>query len=235
MESLPPEMRRDLILSLNTHRGDRPLSPVDVAQAVDKLVQAGVSFADTAKFLGFGSTSTLREIHRLRRLAPGLQELVGWGRSASPLSMTAGSQIARLTEHSDQETVSRAVLIHDLSSEDTRQVVETSLHSHRPIRDCIDAVLNLRPQVIRRHLLVGAVTSADTRVYLSHLTQKERDELLSEVLKVCLGLVLEITAKLAADRFTLLGDESFGAWAGSLPDGFEAAVNSCLEVKIKTQ
>jgi hypothetical protein len=232
MQWLSPEKRRDLVLSLKTHRSSRPLSPVEVAEALDMALEKGMSFGDIAVSLGFEDTSTLKGIHRLLNLVPDAKRLVGWGRSRAPLSMTAASYIARLRDTADQQAAVEAVLLHSLNSEETRQIVEARTHSKRPISECIDALLRLRPRIERKALLIGAVISERVRSQLERMTQTERDQLLIEAVRGCIGQVSGWTGGLGPARFTLLGSEAFGTKLRGLPNGFEAAVNACLEAKM---
>ncbi len=218
------------MLSLNTHRSERPLSPVEVAEALDASLSRGASFQDLAASLSFGSTSTLKEIHRLQRLNERLRHLVGWGgrNSSSPLSMTAASQIARLPEEEHEEIVD-AVLIEGFTAEEIRQVVETHIHSGRSIEECVDTVLRLRPAVERRELLVGAVISSELQSRLQEMTQRQRDELLVSAMSRCLDEARQWKGSLSATSFALLGDQEFGRRLRSMSGGFEAAINSCLQ------
>lgn len=234
MQGLAAELRRDLILSLNTHRSQRPLSPTEVAEAIDAALKSGASFADLAGFLSFDSSSTLREIHRLLSLAPEIRPLVGWGRSRAPLTMTAASQIARLTDTGDQQAVVEAVLVHSLTSDETRQVVETNLRSARPISECAETVLRLRPRIERKHLLMGAVTSASAQDRLADLTQRRRDELLRQAVTECIGrFPAGWVGSLGPSRFTILGGGPLAETLKALPEGFEAGINRCLEAMIQ--
>ena len=233
MQSIPPERRRDLILSLNTHKGNRPLAPIEVANLFEQILKGGATYKELADFVNFDSTSTLREIHRLLSLAPEIRELVGWGRSGAPLSMTAASHIARLKDQADQEAVAHAGLTHGFTSEETRQVVETKIHSGQPVARCVETVLRLRPRIERKDLLIGAVTSENLRNRLSQMTQRERDEVLRNAMSQCVAGLPEWVGSLSAARFTLLGDETFGQRIRALPDGFESAINSCLEAQIQ--
>lgn len=234
MQGLPAELRRDLILSLNTHRSERPLSPTEVAEAIDAALKGGASFADLAGFLSFDSSSTLREIHRLLSLAPEIRPLVGWGRSRAPLSMTTASQIARLTDADDQQAVVEAVLVHSLTSDETRQVFETNLRSGRPISDCVETVLRLRPRVEQKHLLMGAVTSPAAQAALARLTQRKRDDLLDQAVTECIGrLPTGWVGNLGPSKFTILGGQALGEKLRALPHGFEVAINRSLEAMIQ--
>lgn len=230
VQELSPESQRDLILSLGTHRTRRRLSPVEVACLIDKVYRKGASFQEIAQLVNFGSTSTLREIHRLLALSPDIQHLVGWGKpTASTLPMKSAQQIARLSLWSDQLAATEATLLHKLTSEETRQLVEMKVRSLEPIDDCIHAVLRLRPTVERRHLFLGAVTSSRVCQHLETLTQIERDEVFEAAVKHCFGKWPHWSGKLGTSRFAIMGGPDFAEAIDKLPSGFEKAISLCLE------
>lgn len=227
---LSPELKRDLILSLGTHRTERRLSPFEVARLIDFLYRNGTSFKAIAQLVSLKSTSTLREIHRLLALAPDIQHLVGWGKpSASTLPMKSAQQIARLSSWPDQMTAAQATLVHELNSEEARQVVESRIRSREPIDDCINAVLRLRPTIERKYLFFGAVISTRVCHHLENLTQVERDEVFKAGINHCYGKWPQWSGKLGASRFTISGAADLAHVIEQLPSGFEQAITQCLE------
>ena len=230
VQELSPESQRDLILSLGTHRSRRRLSPVEVARLIDEVYRRGASFQEIAQLVNFGSTSTLREIHRLLALSPDIQHLVGWGKpTPSTLPMKSAQQIARLSPWSDQLAATEATLLHKLTSEETRQLVEMKIRSLEPIDDCIHAVLRLRPTVERRHLFLGAVTSGRVCQHLETLTQIERDEIFEAAINQCFGKWPHWSGKLGSSRFAITGGPDLAGAIDKLPKGFEQAISLCLE------
>ena len=230
IHGLSPESQRDLILSLGTHRTRRRLSPVEVARLIDEVYRKGTSFREIAQLVNFRSTSTLREIHRLLALSSDIQHLVGWGKpTASTLPMKSAQQIARLSLWSDQLAAAEATLLHKLTSEETRQLVEMKIRSLEPIEDCVHAVLRLRPTVERRYLYLGAVTSSQVCQHLETLTQVERDEIFEAGINHCFGKWPQWSGKLGPSRFAITGGPEFAEAIDKLPKGFEQAISQCLE------
>ena len=229
VQGLSPELKRDLILSLGTHQANRRLSPVEVAGIIDTAYRSGATFSEIAKLVDFSSTSTLREIHRLLALAPTIQHLVGWGKpNASTLPMKSAAQVARLTAPNDQMACAKAILSHKFTSEETRQLVETRIHSQGSIDDCIDTILRLRPTVERRYLFLGAVSSDKVCQQLEDLTQMERDGIFHDALSERLGSLLSWSGKLGVSRFSLCGDSSLAQTIETMEGGFEQEITLCL-------
>ncbi len=230
MQDLSPHLKRDLILSLGTHRTERRLSPLEVARLIDLLYRKGASFREIAHLVSLKSTSTLREIHRLLKLAPDIQHLVGWGKpSASTLPMKSAQQIARLPSYSDQVAAAKATLLHELTSEEARQLVESRIRSQNPIGDCIDAVLRLRPTIERKYLFLGAITSSRVCRHLENLTQVERDATFETGIDHCFSKWPPWSGKLGASRFAISGGADLAKVIDELPASFEHAITLCLE------
>ena len=233
VQELSPELKRDLILSLGTHRTERRLSPIEVAEIIDTVLNKGGSFSDIAALVRFDSTSTLREIHRLLAINPGIQHLVGWGKpTPSTLPMKSASQVARLGSGGDQVAAAEATLLHRLTSEETRQLVEKKLRSDDPIGECISGVLRLRPTIDRRYLFVGAITSVSVCKHLESLTQSQRDELFRVAIEACFDTWPEWSGKLGYSRFTVFGGTQLAEAINTMSSDLERAITSCLEAAV---
>ena len=231
MRGLSPEIQRDLILSVGIHRTRRPLSPVEVAEAIETSLASGSTVQELAIELQLDPTMVPR-FPRLLKLPPEIRHLVDWGQGQSCLSFTAASHIARLASTKEQQEVAEAALKHGLGKVATIQIVEIRERSGKPIAECIGDVLRMRPQIERRHLLIGAITSEKVRIALRRMTQQERDQLLkSAVISHSPKLPLW-EGRLGMERFTLLGGEAFGAAVQRLPGGFEEAINAYVEEEI---
>ncbi len=90
----------------------------------------------------------------------------------------------------------------------------------------------MRPQIERRHILIGAITSEKLRIALRQMTQQERNQLLKSAVTSYGPALPPWEGRLGMKRFTLLGSEAFGAAVQRLPGGFEEAINAYLEEEI---
>jgi hypothetical protein len=100
--------------------------------------------------------------------------------------------------------------------------------SEKPIAQCIDEILKLRPQVETRHLFVGAVTSKGLRKHLDTLIQAERDKLFDHVLEAVLGRKDVVRGRLGATNFTVLSSQDLSDLLGLEPDAIEKSINEAL-------
>jgi len=231
---LSPEVQRDLILSVGTHRGDRRLSPIEVAEAMEAAINAGTSVQQLASVLLLEDSTMITRFRRLLRLTSAIKHLVGWG-GKSGLSIETAEAVARLQSQEEQEFVAKAVLEHRLSKQEVKQIVQIRERSGKPIVECTEDALRMRPQIEKRHILIGAIISPNVREVLIQMKQQERDQFLKNALILHAPELPPWEGHLGIDRFTLVGSEDFSATVLGLPGGFEEAVNLYLETEVSEQ
>jgi hypothetical protein len=225
---LSPSERQGLLLSVGTHRGKRPLSPLEVATIFEKIVGAGGSLADCARAARLDGTTMVGRFLRLLSLPEAVRHLVDWGSRPGTVGPSAGAELARLNDDDAEEQVVRGVLTYRLSSAEVRQVVQLRKRSRRPIADCLNEVVGMRSTVDRRYVYVGAVTDGDLAGALRTMSQNDRDALLARALDTALpGQELSVS-RLAPTRFTLVGGAEFGALLGQKQDALEGLINDAL-------
>ena len=228
MKGLTPEEHKALLRSVGTHRGDRLLSPLEVGRLLKKAVAAGSTRKECAEGLHLGQ-SQVATFLKLPDLAPDIQHLAGWGSSTSAsISFSSLAELARLRQP-DQIEAASAILKHQLTWKEVVQLVQMADRSAKPMAQCIDEVLNLRPQVETRHLFVGAITSGSLRQHLETLIQRERDELFESALKALLGRKDLVNGRLGDNNFTILSSQDLPKLFGLKPDEIEKAVNAAVE------
>ena len=228
-EVLSTEERQRLLLSVGTHRIKRVLSPVEVANLFAKVVAAGGSLNDCAEAGGLEGTAMVAHFLRLLGLPESVRHLVDWGGSdGGGVAFSSGAEVARLDEDVEEEKVVQGVLTYRLSRSEVRQVVQLRKRSRRPVEECLDEVVEMRPRVERRYIYVGAVTGSIVRSSLEVMTQGERDELLASAIQKVLIEDVAI-GRLGPDRFTLVGGVEFGEAMNVRKETLEQDVNTALQ------
>lgn len=225
---LSAEEFKRLLLSIGTHRGERPLSPVEAAGLLRKAQDAGASASDCAKAVHLEGPTWIARFIKILDLPEDVYHLIDWGRRNGSIAFTSATEIARLTEDADQRTAIKAALEHDLSSSEVRQLVQLRLRSHKPMDACVSAVLKMRPQVQLRHVFIGAITSDSLRRRLQSLSQHERDANLSALFHKEWPLT-NVSGHLGTQHFTLVGDKEFGDLVKNEKETIERKVNGGLE------
>lgn len=228
IHALTNDERRQLLLSVGTHRGRRPLSPFEVAELFDRAISQGATLAECASAASLEGTTWVSRFLRLLKLPPTVTHLVDWGGGSGTIGLSNASEIARLENGEDEEKVIRTVLANRLNVSEVRQVVQLRKRSNRLVDACLEEVLKMRPQIEKRYLLIGAVTNAIVKERLAPMTQHQRDDVFARVMaRYEKGLTLFVR-KLGLERFTLVGDDRFGRFISDKKDILEQEINDAV-------
>lgn len=229
LQGLPGPTHRDLLLSVGSHRGTRPLSPTEVASALKAATDAGTPTKDLAAALHLNGSSMITRFVRLLDLPAPILHLVDWGQTQATITFTSASELSRLRSRNDQAALSASALELGLTSSEVKAIVQLRQRSKKHIAECTKEIVNLRTEVVRRNIFIGAVTAPEVRAHLTTLHQVDRDRLLAGVINQLLPGSAGISARLGHDRFTLgTEDKAVVDQIISLPGGFEEAVNVAL-------
>ncbi|WP_146220437.1 hypothetical protein [Geodermatophilus normandii] len=216
---------RDLILSVGTRRGDRPLSPLEVAEALAAHSNE-VGWQQALNDISL-EKSTAQRFLTLRSLDKDVAELVDWGRRPGAVSFSVAAEIARVIPE-DQRILARAALEHSLTKEEVRQVVQLMKRRGDSVDSAVAATLQMRPSVVNVHVTLGAVSGPVASGQLEVMTQRQRDELLARVLAK-VGIRTQ-GGKLTTRAFSIVSDMA-------IPDNeverIERLVNDALAVSAK--
>lgn len=229
----PTELRR-LILSVGTHHSTRLLSPVEVAVLVQKALDAGEKPEEIARALQLGGPTMVIRFTRLLHLPQDIQPLIGWRSDSSTISFTTASELARVQSIDESRILSAAVIEHQLTSSEVKQVVQIFKRSGKSISESIEDVIKQRPTVERRHIIIGGLLSDTLKERLIPMSQFERNEMLRHALENIKGKEFAVLgAKLGLDNFILVGNEQLQAALKSLPGGFEQAITDYLLLELQ--
>ena len=232
MKGLSAYELRQLILSVGTHRPDRPLSPMEVAKLIQRALNMGETRKTIANRLLLEDSSIIGRFIRLLSLPVEVQHLIGWGSNSSTISFTAASDIARLNYSKEQSTLAKMALENQFNKSEIIECVQLRQRSERSIEDSVKAVLNQRPVIERRHAIIGELTSESLKEKLKEMSQLERNNLLQAALDEYGPSVPRLGSKLGDGYFLLVGDDHFHTEITSLPEGFEASVTRYLTQKL---
>jgi len=227
-DMLSPTERQRLLLSVGTHRGQRPLSPGEVASLFSKILEAGGTLSDCAEAASLEGTTWVSRFLRLLSLPASVRHLIDWGGNEGAVTFSSGAEIARLNDDEEEEALVQGVLTHQLSGSEVRQVVQLRKRSRRPLKDCLDEVVGMRPRVEKRYVYVGAITLSELKSKLHLMTQNDRDTLLRTVVHDALGSARPALSKLGASTFTLVGDADFGENMNKKKETLEKEINDGL-------
>ena len=231
MKGLSPEEKRDLILSVGTHRSERRLQPVGVAGLIQKSLQAGGSLEEVSNEISL-SLRVLGKFTSLLSLPSEVQLMIGWGAGHSTISFTAGAEIARLETAFEQQFLAEAVLEHQLKVPEVKQVIQIRQRSQKSIEDSMEAVLKQRPVVEKRHLIIGKLLSQELEERLEGMTQQERNDLLHRTLTQRGPSTPLFGARLGTEFFIVVCDDRYYKAFASPPDDLENLITQYLLLEL---
>lgn len=233
MIDLPPETKRDLILSVGTHRSNRPLLPLQVAVALRTALDSGATMVELSTALQLQDATMIHRFLRLLVLPEDIQLLIGWQSDALTIPFATASEISRLISAEDQRLLARSVLEHKMSKSEVVEVVQVNRRAGKLVRQCIDEVISRRRVIERRYMLIGQIETDTLRGRLAMMSQPERDALLRSALAHAGLGEPDYGAKLGTDYFALVSGEHFHRQLISTPDGFQTSVNRAVESELQ--
>jgi hypothetical protein len=205
---LEPADLRALLLSVGSRSGRRPLAPIEVAALLDGAMKRGASPKNLAAALHLEGPTMISRFVRLLSLAPEVQLVTDWGKTAATIAFTTASEISRLESIDEQAEACHGALRHGLTSGEVKSLVQIRKRSGKPLVECLEEVIRLRPTIELRQVVVGAVTDESVRERLRSMGQYSRDDVLSKAIKSAFPEIREFAGKLGADRFTVAGAQA---------------------------
>lgn len=175
---------QDLVLSVGTHRGQRRISPVQVASLLKRALNNANDVEQLAKALHFQDRTMVSRFLSLLNLPEEYQELVGWGKGDGLISFTSAALVSSLSDKQMIRDALEVVLTQDLAKAETEALVQRIRRSEgtKTVSDAASEVLKMRPRIETRHLIVGAVKEAALTSKLSSMDQWSRDRIWRQVL-----------------------------------------------------
>ena len=221
---LEPEIFSKLILSVGSHRGIRPLSPIEVADSLRIMVQNGATLEDCARAVHLDGTAMVSRFLRLNQLDEDVKHLIDWGASRTSIGFTSAQELARIHQD-DHQHLAKNILEFGLISSEVKQITQIYKRSRRSISECVNEIVGMRPQIEIRHVVVGSIVDEKARDCLAKLSQLERNSLFQKALNQIFPGILEVSGSLSPIRFTMAGDHVFSAAFKKLEGDFEQVVS----------
>lgn len=228
---LSAEEWTNLVLSVNTHRTTRRLSPAEVALLVQRALNK-VDRTELSDALGLRDASMVSRFDSLNQLDPDLRDLVDWGTKAGCLSMSVASELAPLRPRSERRRAFDAALTHRFNKEEALQLAQSFRRRFGSMEACIEAALETRPRLERTEVIIGAVIDEGVRAILETMSPSQRKAAFDELLDARFPGVTRLGATLNVGHFSIsiepsestrlreaLGDERLeGVLSGALRD-----------------
>lgn len=158
----------------------------------------------------------------LRRLPANVQDEVGWGRGRGSLNLTQAQEIARLPDLRDQSLLALSVVEHNMSGAEVRSVVQLVRDARDTCARATEKTLALRPELQRRHVLLGSIRDLRIQRRLAGMSDQVRRDLVSELIPAD-----ALSFSLSPTHFSVSTTAAVGN-----ADKFEAKLNNFLEAKL---
>lgn len=221
---------QELLLSVNTHRRNRRLSPVETASHLETALSK-TDLYSLAKALGFSDTTTIVKIRRLKDLPAELGALVEWGTANGSVSMSTAAELMRIPSIEVAADAIKAAVEHSLNKEEARQLVQIMERSKDSLTTCLNKVLLTRPRVERSELIVGSLLSPLAQERVSRLGTELAVKKLRLLLAKNFPSILCQSVRIRDGRFSLLFPDNNGTELRKLLKGVsvETTVTRLLE------
>jgi hypothetical protein len=185
------ETYSNLLLSVNTHKKERPLEPIEVSQLIMNLKsETNESWSEVGTRIGIG-TDQINAFRKLSVLPKQVFYAIGWGDTKDEkLAFTTAAIIADLDKESDRLTLCKIALTNRLKKEEATRVVQLKKKNDlKSIEQCVEDVLKLRPIVETGYIIVSSLQTA-TLEKLGSLADKMNKKLENLIIDL-IGKVLK--------------------------------------------
>lgn len=230
LPGLSADEMRDLIVSVGTHRAERRLSPVEVAELLEKACQAGASRNECAEAVGVGTTQ-IGTFLQLLELPEKVRHLADWGSTGERgIAFSALAKLSRL-DQSEQGKAAEAVLRDNLSWQEVVELVQLSDRTGDSLERCVEKVIDRRTEVETRHVFLGAITEPLLKTKIRKLRQPRRDSLFAEILEQIVKSNRLQASRLGRSHFSIVTSDQL-VENDSQAEELEQAINAALASKL---
>ena len=154
-----------------TGQSKRPLTPIECAESIKRLIEEGDTYEQVAERLGLGKPSDEANMYkkrdttmvvsflRLLKVSPKSRDLIGWGTEDYPkIPFSTVSQMASFS-HEDQDVILQSIFDvsgkKKLGKEDVKKIRKWRNDNPKTvIQECISKVLDTKPVVETTHMIV---------------------------------------------------------------------------------
>ena len=227
MKGLTTAEHQSLILSIGTHRRIRRLSPVEVANLIQKSVHAGMSRTDCATALGVQADQISRFL-RLLQLHPEVRCLASWGNSdLGKVPFTTLTYLTPLTWE-DQMHVTSAIIQHRITKEEVKQIIQIFRRSNASPSESVRRVLKMRSRVEDKYIFFGMIHSDDCRQYLSKLSSRQRIAAMENIIAEIIPHPHMATGRLYPSTFSIVSEKNLSELTDMDTENIEEWVNHLI-------
>jgi hypothetical protein len=180
------DLYSNLLLSLGTHKKERPLKPIEVAKLINTLKsETKESWNKVASRLGVG-IDQVKSFRNLLHLPEQVHYAIGYGdTNEESLAFTTANIVSELKNMREKELLCKFALSNKLTKDETERIIQLKKQSpDEAIEECVNKVLNLRPVFEKGYVIVTLVKDETLRklVSMSEARTIELNKLIKEIM-----------------------------------------------------
>jgi len=145
----------ELMVSVGTHRHERPLSPIEVGRRIKTLIDSGKDRSFLQTILGLKGDTMINKFLQLLTLPDEFQDIIIWGKTQkNNVCFDTAYQISRLDSFDAKRTLLKEILEYSMTREEAADVIRLYKGDNFDIRSAVQTVLSRRKIIIKRELLI---------------------------------------------------------------------------------
>lgn len=222
---------RELLLSVGTHKGNRPLTPVEVGERFSKAITAGASTHECATAMMLKGDTMVKRFLSLTKLPPDLKHLIDWRESGVGVVGFSGAVELLRCPADTQAELGLAIIEHGLTKKEVQSVRQLFERSGDGLSLCVGRVVGRRPVVRHMEVVLGAVVAPDLRASLLNRSQYERNRLLAPIVAELTAGFQGVVGRLGTSSYSLVGPKGLIGSLSGVGD-HEHAVERALRLTL---
>ena len=169
-----------LLASIKVSGKNRSLSPFEVATYIQRMEREGLKIQEISERLSI-EQEMIKQFLSLTKIPETRRNTIVWGTSTDVgVSFSTAVRIARLDvktdKGNDMHMLMDLAMKHKLNKKEMGNIITLRRNGSLPIKDCIEKIMNIRPEIEHNYMYVITVNS-ETMTELKNLSESKNLEL----------------------------------------------------------
>lgn len=238
LPGLSEQQTSDLKFSVNPITGyPRPLSPIEVMELIQVLVDNGLNKKDISEKLDTELSNVTNYYDRMKKLIPEVQELVGWNQTDKKQLKLGYSSVWHYSRLGDngQLWIYKKHLENNCTRDEIRDTAQLFDRGFGNLEACFNEILDRRTKKEELTLITGKITKDIVEANLKNISQAKRDNILSDILTNLFSIDSHIKSTLTPKKFYILINPNHEkqAYSKIISNGFEEKITELIGEKFE--
>jgi hypothetical protein len=223
-----------LKVTLGRQRKNRFFEPIETSHKLKQAISHGETKESISKKVKV-SVDMINKILRLNSIKDNeiISSIIWQSPSPKQISMSTASELARLENISDQRKVFKAILEHNFTKSDVKELVTLFRRADISIEECISQIKEAKLKTIHTNIMVGRICSEYLLDKIKDIKPLERNQILKQILEE--KSIPFKGVKLEKERFLIIGDEKTYEKILLLGNDFEKIITGLLIKRFKNE